>query len=458
MPDEPQEDQRTAKVPRGWTDRDAEVLARIAWLLGEGIGVTRCSHLVEAFGGAAAAIEATPTAVAEVLRASLPAGRTWLDAARAARDGDALREVARAREHGIALAMPGDRGFPTLLEVIPDPPPLLWVRGVLGPTAGEVVARGDGCVPRRSAERATIEVGATEAPHDHDEPRVAVVGSRRATAYGLEQAARLAGGLAESGIAVVSGGARGIDAAAHRAAIRVGGRTIAVLGSGLLEPYPPEHARLFESIAEAGGAVISEFPLGQPPRPGLFPRRNRIISGLSLGVVVVEAARRSGSLITARLAVEEHGREAMVVPGRVDAPRSAGCLRAIREGWASMVTSSEEVIESLGEGAAMLLEGAAARRDVAGRRVLPADAPVRAGDRSGVERLEGDAPSRSAAVAQDEADASSDPARAAIRSRLRAAGSRRRLDDPCLIDEICVETGLDASRVLAELTLLRLGR
>jgi len=453
MPDAPQEDHRTARIPRGWSDRGAEVLARVAWLLGEGIGATRCGRLVEAFGGAAPALAATPAEVAEVLRVSLPAARNWLDAARAARDGDAAREVARAGEHGVRLVMPGDRDFPTLLEVIPDPPPLLWVRGVLDPRTGGAASGGESVVepaPEDVAARAASPSGA------RDEPRVAVVGSRRATAYGLEQAARFAGGLAESGIAVVSGGARGIDAAAHRAALRVGGRTIAVLGSGLLEPYPPEHAGLFDSIAEAGGAVISEFPLAQPPRPGLFPRRNRIISGLALGVVVVEAARRSGSLITARLAVEEHGREAMVVPGRVDAPRSAGCLRAVREGWASMVTSAAEVIESLGGAAAVLLEGAAERRgaSASGNRP-PSGSPECCA-------VSSSSSSSSSCASPSSGDGSRSGAMAvdpnSPRGRIMSALRGRDPDDPAILDELVARTGLEASRVLAELTLARLGR
>lgn len=467
MPDAAPEDHRTARIRRGWTDRGAEVLARVAWLLGEGIGATRCGRLVEAFGGAAPALAATPAAVAEVLRASLPAARTWLDAARAARDGDAAREVERAHERGIRLAMPGDRDFPTLLEVIPDPPPLLWVRGVLDPRTGGAASGGESIV-ESVPEGKVVSARAASRSSARDEPRVAVVGSRRATAYGLEQSARFAGGLAESGIAVVSGGARGIDAAAHRAALRAGGRTIAVLGSGLLEPYPPEHAGLFDSIAEAGGAVISEFPLAQPPRPGLFPRRNRIISGLALGVVVVEAARRSGSLITARLAVEEHGREAMVVPGRVDAPRSAGCLRAVREGWASMVTSAAEVIESLGGAAAVLLEGAAERRGASESGTCPPSGSPECRSVSAC------CPSSSSSWSSSSSSSASssaphspgDGSRAGAivvdpnspRGRIMSALRGRDPDDPSVLDELVAKTGLEASRVLVELTLARLGR
>lgn len=327
------------------SDSDAERLARIAWLQTEGIGCTRCGRLIHAFGSASAAIEASAPLVAEAIGSRVEAAARWCEAARQAFGSSARAELDRCAASRVVLAMPGEADYPSLLSVVPDAPPLLWMRGRLG--------RRD-----ESSASPSPRVGGDLAPCELDEPRVAIVGSRRATAYGLEQASRFAGSLAANGVAIVSGGARGIDAAGHRAALRAGGRTIAVLGSGLDRPYPPEHDRLFEAIVEGGGAVVSEFPLATEPRPGLFPRRNRIVSGLSLGVIVVEAALRSGAMITARLAVEEHGREAMAIPGRVDAPRSAGCLRAIREGWAAMVTSVPEVLEQLG-GAAMLLRGAA---------------------------------------------------------------------------------------------------
>jgi DNA processing protein len=174
---------------------------------------------------------------------------------------------------------------------------------------------------------------------------VAIVGSRHASTYGTTQAERLAGGLARAGFTIVSGLARGIDAAAHRAAIVAGGRTIAVLGSGLLNIYPPEHAELAVEVAKSG-AVLSEAPLKMGPHRNLFPQRNRLISGLSRGVIVIEASLKSGALITARHAMEQN-RDVFAVPGRVDSHLSQGCHRLIRDG-AKLIESADDVLEELG--------------------------------------------------------------------------------------------------------------
>ncbi len=219
-------------------------------------------------------------------------------------------EVRRAEERGIAIVTPLDRRFPAALAEIPDPPPVLYMRGRL----------------------------------DEGVARVAVVGSRRASAYGRRVAAGLAAGLAARGVEVVSGGARGIDTCAHRGALEGEGRTVAVLGSGFLDPYPPENAPLFEEIA-GRGALVGEFPLDTPPRAENFPRRNRLLSGLSAAVVVVEAALRSGSLTTAAHALDQ-GREVMAVPGPVSSDQSAGCHRLIQQG-ARLVQRVEDVIEEL---------------------------------------------------------------------------------------------------------------
>jgi len=179
---------------------------------------------------------------------------------------------------------------------------------------------------------------------EDDALAVAVVGSRRATPYGLEMAERLGAELGARGITIVSGLARGIDSAAHRGALEAGGRTIAVLGTGVDVIYPPENRRLARRIAERG-AVLSQFAPGTPPLPQHFPARNRIIAGLALGVVVVEAAERSGSLITAGFAAEL-GREVMAVPGRVTSPESCGAHRLIQDG-AALVQGWDDVVAQL---------------------------------------------------------------------------------------------------------------
>jgi len=285
--------------------RDAAARAR-ARARPAGIG-----KLLEHCGGAVEVLAADESTWADALGCARPrAGRCRTAAAAV----DVASEERATASHGGRLLAIGEPEYPSLLRAIPDPPPLLWMRGSFDPI---------------------------------DDWSIAIVGSRRCSVYGLDQAARFARGLAERGHTIVSGGARGIDAEAHRAALRAGGRTIAVLGTGLARPYPPEHSSLFDEIVAAGGVVLSEQPATMGPRPELFPRRNRIVSGLALGVLIVEARARSGASITARLAVEAHGREAMAVPGRVDSPTSEGALRALREGWAALVTSPEDVIEQL---------------------------------------------------------------------------------------------------------------
>lgn len=220
-----------------------------------------------------------------------------------------MERLAQAKVKYVTLL---DADYPENLKTIFDPPPVLYYRGEL------------------KAEDALA---------------VAIVGSRRATPYGRESATRLARELARAGVTVVSGLARGIDSCAHRGALAGGGRTLAVLGSGLDVIYPPENARLYAEIAE-NGAVISEFPLGTAPEPGHFPRRNRVISGLSRAVVVVEAARTSGSLITADCALEQ-GREVLAVPGPITSPMSWGTNNLIKQG-AKLLQEVTDVLSTLG--------------------------------------------------------------------------------------------------------------
>lgn len=290
-----------------------EMRALLQLLRVGGIGPGRLRLLRVHFGSAEAALDADIGDFAAAIGASQHEAASLLREARRAQPKveEEFAELARLRARLVAR---GDGGYPTVLLPTPDPPELLFVQG-------------------------TLDAG--------PEPAVAIVGSRRATPYGRVHAGRLGAELAERGITVVSGGARGIDAEAHRGALRAGGRTIAVLASGLAHPYPSEHAPLFGSIVEAGGAVLTEQPTFVGPRPDLFPRRNRIIAGLALVTIVVEAANRSGALLTARLAVEDLSRDAGCMPGSVDSPSSAGCHRAIREGWAALVTSADDVCEML---------------------------------------------------------------------------------------------------------------
>lgn len=225
---------------------------------------------------------------------------------------EAIAELAHCRRLGVELQLLGQPGYPAPLAETCDPPQVLYRKGAYLP---------------------------------QDELAVAIVGSRRATLYGRQMAEKLAASLARAGVTVVSGLARGIDACAHRGALSAGGRTIAVLATGLAHIYPPEHVDLSDEIA-GQGCLWTEAPLTRGPLPGVFPQRNRIISGLCRGVVIVEAGRQSGALHTARHALEQ-GREVFAVPGRIDSPESAGCHDLIRDG-VTLLRSVEDVLEGLG--------------------------------------------------------------------------------------------------------------
>ncbi|MBW3540676.1 MAG: DNA-processing protein DprA [Planctomycetes bacterium] len=291
-------------------DNREELLAALRLNMVPGVGPRIRESLLEAFG--------TPQAVfaarGEQLRQVPGVGTKLALAILEQRETDSPhRELARCRDAGIRLVAVLDDVYPVALEKICDPPGILYCRGTLEP---------------------------------RDELAVAIVGSRRCTLYGRDQAERLARELALAGVTVVSGLARGIDAAAHRGALSAeNGRTIAVVANGLAAVYPPEHAALAGEVA-ARGAVLSEVPLDQPPRAGLFPQRNRIISGLSAGVVIVEASRTSGALHTARHAMEQ-GREVFAVPGRIDSLASEGCHDLIRDG-ATLIRNVDDVLEALG--------------------------------------------------------------------------------------------------------------
>ena len=274
-----------------------------------GIGSRLRRLLLDRFGTPDGVFAASPAEIASVGRISrkLAAALPTL-----ADDPTADDVIALCRKRSVDILLEGQDAYPSLLSRIDDPPGLLFVRGTLLP---------------------------------QDSLSVAIVGARHATAYGLKAAEQFGAGLARAGYTVVSGLARGIDAAAHRGAITAGGRTIAVLGSGVLNVYPPEHADLAREVIDSG-ALISELPPLTDPNAGTFPQRNRIVSGLSLGVVVVQAADRSGALITARLATEQ-GREVFAVPGPIDCRMSRGCHELIRDG-AKLVASVDDILEEFG--------------------------------------------------------------------------------------------------------------
>jgi DNA processing protein len=276
---------------------------RLDWLRlirSENVGPRTFRQLVNYYGGAGAALKALPD-LARRGGASRAIKMLPLD--------DAKRELEAAQRHDVRFVALGEQQYPARLQMIDDAPPLLAVRG----------------------QASALEL-----------PMVAIVGSRNASAAGVRFAERIARDLGEAGFAAVSGLARGIDAAAHRATLATG--TVAVLAGGQDRIYPPEHAGLLTALLEHGAAV-SEMPMGWEPRARDFPRRNRLISGLALGVVIVEAAVRSGSLITARMALEQ-GREVFAVPGSPLDPRAEGTNGLLKQG-ATLTTEAADVISVL---------------------------------------------------------------------------------------------------------------
>jgi DNA processing protein len=279
----------------------------IALNMTPGVGPRAAARLLERFGSAEGVFGA--------LRSELERLRLRPEAVESIalrdRHEEAARELERVRElEGAEVLVLDDGAYPALLREIPDPPITLYVRG-----------RWAECL---------------------ESPCVALVGSRRCSTYGQNVALMLARDLASRGVTIVSGLARGIDAAAHRGALEASGRTVGVLGTGLDEVYPRDHRKLAAEILERGGALVTQFPLGTPPVAENFPYRNRIISGLSLGVVVVEAAENSGSLITARLALEQ-GREVYAVPGNITSRNSFGTNYLIKGAGAKLVQQWQDV-------------------------------------------------------------------------------------------------------------------
>ena len=288
---------------------EQRLLAALRLTLVSGIGPRTQQALLDHFETPARVL----AAAAEQLREVPGVGPKLANEIREQAGSDAAeREWAECRRLGVHILLRDDADYPRLLREVCDPPAVLYSRGQL---------------------------------EQRDEMAVAIVGARRCTLYGKQQAERLAAGLARAGMTVVSGLARGVDAAAHRGALEAGGRTLAVAATGLATVYPPEHEDLAAQISEAG-AVLSEARLDQKPVAGLFPQRNRIISGLCAGVIVVEASQRSGALHTARHAMEQ-GRDVFAVPGRIDSLASEGCHNLIRDG-ACLIRNVDDVLESLG--------------------------------------------------------------------------------------------------------------
>ena len=295
--------------------------AYIAFNLTDNIGSVGVEALVERFGDPVAAWEAYPKKIS-----------------RTGGEVDWRGEIAAARKHGVTLLTCADEGYPAILCSAPGRPLVLYVKGSVAALST---------------------------------PAIAIVGTRRATAYGREQANRFGYELAKCGWSVISGLALGIDAEAHRGALDAGGVTVGIIGSGLDRFYPEENRALAREIVEKGGAVVSEFPFGRAPDQQTFPIRNHVVAALARGTVAIEAPVKSGTLITTGIAADL-GRIVMALPGRVDARTSAGCLKLIRDG-ATLVRCASDVNEAMGSLLPQNVKTAAPAADeVRAEPVLPA--------------------------------------------------------------------------------------
>jgi DNA processing protein len=291
------------------TPSAAAIRASLRVAMAAGLGPATIARLRRHFGTDEAVCEATAAAVSGRLDLPPPDAASIVAALAAAEPWSEDRAMRRG---AAVLLTPEHPAWPPLLRLLRPPPPALWCRGGLP-----------------ASDRS-----------------VALVGSRRASAVAIRRTTAIAARLAAEGWTIVSGGALGVDAAAHRGAMLRGGRTIAVLGGGLDRPSPPSNVRLFEEIAASGGCLLSEWPMAVEPRPWHFPRRNRVIAGMARAVLVLAAGSRSGAHITARLAVEELGRDVGAVPGDPDDPAVAGCLRLLREG-AAVIRDADDALELL---------------------------------------------------------------------------------------------------------------
>lgn len=288
---------------------DPSLFAYLQLVLTPGVGPAILERLLEHFITPEAVLAASPMELNDVEGIGVALARRL----RSGESRERTEEVLElCRRDSTNILIPTAQAYPRVLTEIYDPPNVLYVRGELKPT---------------------------------DALAIGIVGTRRVSRYGQSQAERFSRSLARAGLTIVSGLARGVDAAAHRGAIDAGGRTIAVLSNGVTDIYPPQHRELSEEII-AHGALISEMPPGTKPKRGLFPQRNRIISGISLGTLIIEAGERSGALITARMAAEQ-GREVFALPGMVSSPNARGCHQLIRDG-AHLAQDPENIIDELG--------------------------------------------------------------------------------------------------------------
>ncbi|MCB9857870.1 MAG: DNA-protecting protein DprA [Phycisphaerales bacterium] len=348
-----------------------------------GVGPIRSAQLVRELGGIDAVLGASVAQLASVRGVGPQTAESIVNG----RDISAVdAEVDLAMRKDVQILCIEDVEYPALLRRIEDPPACLYVRGTL--EAEDAVSFG-------------------------------IVGARHATHYGVEQAERFGARAAAAGMTVISGMARGIDTAAHHGALVANGRTIAIIGCGLSYLYPPDAVELAERIEKAG-AILSELPMDVAPDPKNFPPRNRIIAGLSLGILVVEAAQRSGALITARLATE-YNREVFVLPGRVDMPQSAGCHNLIRKGEGQLVTCWEDVLDGLGEVGDVLRQPAEDERD-----------------------------------AQDDGNGSGRKTQFVSLNEEESSVFDAIGDEPAPVEAICEASGLGAARVAIALTTLQL--
>jgi DNA processing protein len=400
--------------------RQAMIRDMLALVLVQGVGPVMIRSLLNEFGTASAAIRAGLTRIKQVDNVGPKLAEKI---ARAGDNPNIEQELKLCREHGVTVILQSDDDFPEAIRGLNDCPAMLFVKGKIEPI---------------------------------DRLAVGVVGSRRSTHYGRRMAEKFSTSLARSGMTVISGLARGIDEAAHRGALNGGGRTLAVLANGLAQIYPPEMEPLARDIMK-NGALISEMPMGHPPMAELFIRRNRIISGLSLGVVVVEAALRSGSLSTARHAMEQN-RDVFAVPGPADSLTSQGCHRLIRDG-AKLVESVTDIIEELRPQVRRIVGEVTEAQQL--RLFEMADAEPEA---NAFDEPEEDATSKPEATAEQA------PAKAKQRARSADTPAAANLspdeqtllsligDEPVPADELMNKSALPSGRVLALLSLMEMRR